>query len=636
MTDGARVTTLLDRGVSLLLSSRPAEALPLLQELVASSPDHPLGLLNLGNALHALGRAAEASDLYARAVAAAPDSAVAHNNLGRALHDLGRLDEAIAEYDVALALDPGCGMALANLRQTLERLGRPAELAPRCEAVLRARPDARDARLFLGLALQEAGRPDDAAAVFEAALALDPTFAAARSCLAGVHNQLGRVEEAVACWARAVEHAPGYHVAHSNRLLCLNYLSRPAEDLAAAHRAWGELVLREVPAAADDHQNDPDPGRRLRVGYLSADLRHHPVASVLEPLLAGHDPDAVEVHAYSLSALPDDEVTRRLRGLVHAWHDVAAHDDEALAARLRRDRVDVLVDLAGHTGGNRLPVLARRPAPVQVTYAGYPNTTGLTTIDLRLTDATCDPAPFADVLHAERLVRLPRCFLAWAPPAPSPPVAPRAPDDPARCAFGSFNNLSKVSVETVALWARLLRETPGARLLLKNHSLAAPTARARVEGLFAAHGVTADRLVLLGRVGAHEHLALHDRVAVGLDPFPYHGATTTLEALWMGVPVVTLAGDRHASRVGASLLEAAGLRALVASTPDEYVALARALLRDEEALRALKLGLRDRVLGSALCDGDSLARAVEAAYREAWRAWCGLVTARARPTACSP
>lgn len=640
MTERADVAALLERGVGLLLLSRPAEALPLLEALVAAAPDHALGLLNLGNAHHALGRAAEAVDLYTRAVAAAPDSAVAHNNLARALHDLSRFDEAIARYDAALALDPGCGLALANLRQTLERLGRTSEIASRCEAVLAARPDSRDAQLFLGLALQESGRPDEAITAFEAALAIDPTFAAARSCLGGAHNQLGRVEEAVACWARAVEDAPGYHVAHSNRLLCLNYLARPAEGLAAAHRAWGELAAAEVGPAADDHTNDPDPERRLRVAYLSADLRHHPVASVLEPLLAGHDPDVVEVHAYSASALPDDDVTRRLRGLVAAWHDVSALDDAALAARLRADEVDVLVDLAGHTGGNRLPVFARRPAPVQVTYAGYPNTTGLPAIDLRLTDATADP-PLMDVLHAERLVRLPRCFLAWTPPDPSPPVAPRAPDDPARCAFGSFNNLSKISVETVAVWARLLRETPGARLLLKNHSLAAPTARARVEGLFAAHGVTADRLVLMGRLGAHEHLALHDRVAVGLDPFPYHGTTTTLEALWMGVPVVTLAGDRHASRVGATLLEAAGLRALVATTPDEYVALARALLRDEDALRELKRGLRDRVLGSALCDGDSLARAVEAAYREAWRGWCALraagrPTARGRPRACSP
>lgn len=626
MTDLACASTLLDRGVSLLLASRPAEALPLLEALVASSPDHALGLLNLGNALHSLGRTNDAVDLYTRAVAAAPDSAVALNNLARALHDLSRFDEAIARYDAALALDPGCGLALANLRQTLERVGRAGEIASRCEAVLRARPDSRDAHLYLGLALQESGRPDDAGAAFEAALALDPTFAAAQSCLGGVHNQLGRVEEAVACWARAVALAPGYHVAHSNRLLCLNYLSRPAEDLAAEHRAWGELALRDVPAS-DDHDNDPDPERPLRVAYLSADLRHHPVASVLEPLLAGHDPAAVEVHAYSLSPLADDDVTRRLRTHAAAWHDVAALDDDALARRLRADRVDVLVDLAGHTGGNRLPVFAHRAAPVQVTYAGYPNTTGLPTIDLRLTDATADPPPFADVLHAERLVRLPRCFLAWAPPDPSPPVTPRAPDDPARCAFGCFNNLSKISVETVAVWARLLREAPGARLLLKNHSLAAPTARARVEGLFAAHGVTADRLVLMGRLGPHEHLALHDRVAVALDPFPYNGATTTLEALWMGVPVVTLAGDRHASRVGATLLEAAGLRALVATTPDEYVALARALLRDEGALLELKRGLRDRVLASSLCDGDSLARAVEDAYREAWRAWCALTAA---------
>jgi predicted O-linked N-acetylglucosamine transferase (SPINDLY family) len=259
---------------------------------------------------------------------------------------------------------------------------------------------------------------------------------------------------------------------------------------------------------------------------------------------------------------------------------------------------------------------------VQVTYLGYPNTTGLDRVDLRLTDATADPPPDADALHAERVARLGRCFLAWAPPDPLPLPSPLPDDDPRACTFGCFNNLSKVSVEAVALWARLLREAPGARLLLKNHSLAHATARARVEGLFAAHGVDADRLVLMGRVGHGEHLALHDRVGVALDPFPYNGTVTTLEALWMGAPVVTLAGDRHASRVGASLLEAAGLRALIATTPDEYLEVARSLLADRARLRELKRGLRARLLSSPLVDGDGLARAVEAAYREAWRAWC--------------
>lgn len=651
---------LLERGLCLLLLGRRDEALAPLAALVDRDPGHPLGLLNLGNALHGLGRAAEAADVYARAAVAAPASPVARNNLGRALHDLGRLDEAVARYDEALVLDPGCGLALGNLRQALERLGRPGDVLARCEAAVAARPDAFDARLHLaialreagragaalphahaaadldptspaarlhlGLALQEAGRLDEALAAYEAALALDPAFAPALNCLAGAQNALGKVREAVATWTRAVEVAPGYHAAHANRLLCMNYLPGPAEDLARAHRAWGALVTAEVGPAPDDHDNVPDPGRRLRVGYLSPDLRAHPVASVLEPLLAGHDRDVVEVVAYDAWPGAKDAVTARLRGLVDRWRDVAWLDDAALAATIRADGIDVLVDLAGHTGGGRLPVFARRPAPVQVTYLGYPNTTGLPTVDLRLTDATADPPGLADVLHAEGLVRLPRCFLAWAPPdasgGRSPDPAPLDDDDRLACTFGCFNNLSKVSPEAVALWARLLHDTPGARLLLKNHSLAHATARARVEGLFAAHGVTADRLVLTGRLGHAEHLALHDRVTLALDPFPYAGTVTTLEALWMGVPVVTLAGDRHAARVGASLLEAVGLRHLIARTSDEYLEVVRALLADRAGLRALKRGLRARLLASPLVDGDALARAVEDAYRFGWRAWC--------------
>ncbi|MCO5172149.1 MAG: tetratricopeptide repeat protein [Planctomycetes bacterium] len=664
--DPACAAALLERGVCLLLLGRHDDALAPLRALVDLSPEHALGLLNLGNALHGLGRSAEAADVYARAAAAAPASAVARNNLGRALQDLGRLDEAVARYDEALALDPGCGLALGNLRQALERLGRPGEMLARCEVACAARPDVHEARLHLaialreagrahdalpharaaadldpespaarlhlGLALQEAGRLDEALAAYEAALALDPAFAPALNCLAGAQSALGKVREAVATWTRAVEAAPGYHAAHGNRLLCMNYLPAPAEDLSLAHRAWGARVVAEVGPAPEDHDNDPDPDRRLRVGYLSPDLRAHPVASVLEPLLAGHDRDAVEVIAYDVWPGAKDGVTARLRGLVDGWRDVAWLDDAALAAAVRADRVDVLVDLAGHTGGNRLPVLARRPAPVQVTYLGYPNTTGLPTVDLRLTDATADPPGLADVLHTEGLARLPRCFLAWAPPDPSPAPAPLDDDDPRACTFGCFNNLSKVSPEAVALWARLLRDTPGARLLLKNHSLAHATARARAEGLFAAHGVTADRLVLTGRLGQAEHLALHDRVAVALDPFPYAGTVTTLEALWMGVPVVTLVGDRHASRVGASLLEAAGLRFLVARTPDEYVEVVRALLSDRARLRELKRGLRARLLASPLVDGDTLARAVEDAYRAGWGAWCASRRARVGPS----
>lgn len=628
LADGAlahapeRADALLERGLCLLLLGRPAEAMAPLEALLAREPGHALALLNLGNALHALGRAAEAARVYARAAAAAPTSGVAENNLGRALHDLERLDEAVACYDRALALDPACGLALGNLRQALERLGRSADMVPRCQAVLAARPESLEARLHLGLGLQDAGRVDEAVEAFQGALARDPAYAPALNCLGGALNQLGKVREAIAAWSRAVDVAPGFHVAHGNRLLCLNYLPGPAEDLAAAHRAWGERVSHEAGPPPDDHDNDPDPERRLRVGYLSPDLRAHPVASVLEPLLAGHDPEAVEVVAFDTWTGAPDAVTARLRAFVPAWRRVGALDDAALAAAIRAERIDVLVDLAGHTGGGRLPVLARRPAPVQVTYLGYPNTTGLPQVDLRLTDDAADPAPQADALHTERLARLPRCFLAWAPPDPSPAPAPLPPDDPRACAFGCFNNLAKLSPEVVALWARLLRDAPGARLLLKNHSLAQATARARVEGLFAAHGVTADRLVLMGRVAHGEHLALHDRVAVALDPFPYNGTLTTLEALWQGVPVVTLAGERHAARVGASLLQAVGLRALIARTPDEYVELARALATDPARLAELRRGLRERVLGSELCDGDGLARAVEEACRGAWRAWC--------------
>jgi predicted O-linked N-acetylglucosamine transferase (SPINDLY family) len=342
------------------------------------------------------------------------------------------------------------------------------------------------------------------------------------------------------------------------------------------------------------------------------------VAHFIEPLLRHHDRAAVEVYCYAHVPRPD-AFTEKLRGLADAWRDVTGLPENEIAEQLRADGIDILIDLAGHTAVELLPVFARRPVPVQGTYLGYANTSGLTTMDFRLTDALADPPGVTDALHTETLVRLPRGFLCYAPPPEAAePFVCKGP-----LTFASFNYLAKATPEVVGLWARILKAVPGSRLILKSRPLSDPMAKERYLKLFEAHGIRADRLDLLGWIPAKDsHLVQYNRVHVALDPFPYNGTTTTCEALWMGVPVVTLAGRVHAARVGVSILSHVGFPELIARDHDEYVKIAAGLVQNTSRLAELRRTLRDRMRASPLLDGPGFARAVEGAYRERWRTWC--------------
>jgi predicted O-linked N-acetylglucosamine transferase (SPINDLY family) len=370
------------------------------------------------------------------------------------------------------------------------------------------------------------------------------------------------------------------------------------------------------------HPNHPDPERRLRVGYVSPDFREHSVSAFLDPVIAGHDRRWFEVFCYAEVVRPDD-TTARFRGLSDGWCSTLGMTDGAVAGRIRDDGIDILVDLAGHTAGNRLRVFAERPAPVQVTWLGYPNTTGLSAMDYRLSDAVADPAGEADALHSETLVRLANGFLCFAPPADAPEVGETPALATGQVTFGSFNNLAKVTPDVVEAWADILNRIPNSRLVLKSRPLADEKTRERYLEMFGAHGVDPGRVELCSWIASKSgHLGAYERLDIGLDPFPYNGTTTTCEALWMGVPVVTLGGDRHAGRVGASILARVGLAGLVAETKADYVEQAVALAGDLDRLSALRGGLRSRMEKSPLCDAGGFARDIEAAYREMWRRVC--------------
>ena len=606
-------------GLVALQVGRPDAAVELIGKAIKRHKQNPVYFFNFGNAKAQQGKLDDAIAAYRQAVAIKPDYAEAHSNLGNAAAYQGKLDEAMAAYRQAVAVRPDYAEAHSNLGNALTSRGKFDEAIAACRRAVAIRPDYAEAHSNLGAALASRGKLDEAAAAYRQAIRVRPDFAEAHSNLGGALTDQGKLDEAIAAYRQAIGLSADLAVANSGLLFSLNYDDKAtAGRVFAEHLEWGAKFARKAsqPAAsASDHET----GKRLRIGYVSPDLRAHSVAYFLEPLLRGHDRQAVEIFCYAEVARPDG-VTARLRELSDYWLTTIGLSDDELAERIRADGVDILVDLAGHTVKNRLGVFARKPAPVQATWLGYPNTTGLDAIDYRLVDATTDPVGQADAWASETLVRLEGGFLCYGgvkdarEPAAPPSLATGV------VTFGSFNNPAKLSASTLDAWARLLIRLPQARLLLKGKAFADPGARALLLARLGEHGVAAERVELVGWLpGADAHLALYDRMDVALDPFPYNGTTTTCEALWMGVPVVTLRGDRHAGRVGASLLEQIGLTDLVGQSLDDYVEIAAGLAGDPTRLAELRRSLRPRMAASPLCDGPAFAHKMEAAFRDMWR-----------------
>ena len=613
------VAKLLAAGVAHHRAGRLREAETCYRQVLAVEADHAEALHLMGVIAHQIGRHDVAVELIGRAIERNDKSPSYFCNLSDALRGLGRLEEAAAACRYAIHVQPAFAEAYSNLGLALKGQGKLDEAVAACREAIRLKPTLAVAHYNLGNALRESGQVEEAMAAYRQALRIEPGSPQAHYNLATGFVERGNCDEAVAAFREAIRLKPDFVDAGSSLLLSMNY----SEDFSPAaffeaHRAWNERHGRP-PATA--HSNDRTAGRRLKVGYVSPDFRQHSVAHFLEPLLRSHDRNEIEVFCYSGVSWPD-EATGRFEQLADHWFTTVGMPDEALAHGMRQHGIDILVDLAGHTAGNRLPVFARKPAPVQVTWLGYPNTTGLAAIDYRLVDAVTDPEGEADAFASETLVRLPEGFLCYGArdDAPAPATAPCVATG--FVTFGSFNNPAKLSGATLDVWAQLLARLPTARLLLKGKPFAEAATRAIYLDRLVARGVAADRIELVGWLPEREHLALHDRVDIALDPFPYNGTTTTCEALWMGVPVVTLRGDRHAGRVGASLLTQVELSDLVADSTEAYVEIATALAGDPVRLADLRHTLRPRMAASPLCDASAFARKVEAAYRTMWQRWC--------------
>ncbi len=566
---------------------RLPEALTLFQSALRIKPDAPECQLRYAGTLAAAGRHADAEKVL-RGLAQR-GSAEAWDQLALVLKMQDRIADAVAAHNQAVALAPQNAAFWCNR----------------------------------GLGLSLAGDYAAALRSHERALEIAPGFAAARFGRAQSLHQLNRLEEAVADYERFLSAEPRHAQARSYRLFALQHLgTRSRAELFAEHQAFGRAV-GAAPARVFANSRDPD--RRLRVGIVSPDLRGHSCAYFLEPLLRHLDREQFEVVLYH-DHFREDAISARLRALAGAWRNTVSLGDPAFEKLVRADAPDLLIDLAGHTGTrNRLPLFARRLAPVQITYLGYPDTTGVPAMDYRFVDPISDPAGEAGAFATEKLVRFSSTAWCYTPPEEAPELP--AARDPARpLTFGSFNHPAKLTEATLACWASLLAQTPGSRLLLKGAGLAGGAERAEFEARLARCGLPLDRVDLLERTpDTRSHLQLYERIDVALDTFPYHGTTTTCEALWMGVPVITLEGDRHVSRVGASLLRAVGLDDCIATTPADYIQAARS--QSNRVGSSVRAELRERMRRSVLMDHAGQAARFGAALRACWRESC---QARAR------
>lgn len=532
----------------------------------------------------------------------------------------GEAEAALAAQLEAARLLPDDAEVWNNLGLVLTGLGQPAQAEAALQRAMALAPDYAEAHNNLAIAQYDQGKLGAAQAQLQRVLALRPDYVKAHNNLGLVLQAHSRMEEAVAAYRRALALQPHYADAYSNLLFCLSQAAGvDAGALAAEHAAYAERFEGPLRAHWPVHQNSRDPQRPLRIGIVSGDLRAHPVATFVEPVLAAlarHDD--LRLYAYSNYAA-EDAVSARLRGHFAGWTRIAGCDDAAVAARIGADAIDVLVDLSGHTAHNRLPVFARKPAPVQASWIGYPGSTGLQAMDYYLTDPFMLPPGQFDEQFSEKLVYLP-VSAPFLPSPLAPPVNPLPAQTRGYLTFGSFNRPSKLSEPVVALWARLLRTLPTARMLLA--AMPADGDHAALVALFARHGVARERLLFHPRADMAAYLALHHEVDVCLDTFPYSGGTTTLHGLYMGVPTLTLEGATAAGRQGASILRHSALPQFVAASQDDFVAIGAALPQQLAALAAIRASLRGRFAAPSSADMDAIAAGVAAAWRAMWQRWC--------------
>lgn len=647
--DGKPPQFLLDAQAA-LNAGQAGEAIAILKQ--GASEDSFAAYSGIGD-IYLLGKENEkAMEWLQKAHKCRPDSIGVVISMAVALEELGRKDDAVERLSKTLILQRG-EKSLSSLTQALLQMDCYNKAVETLQKMIEADGARTDVMFVLATLFKQTRQLEMAKTWYRKILELEDNLATYNQ-LAGCYRQQGHMSKAIeyfrkatkfypdniALWnnlsntlietgkiqegidllRKAIEKVPDSSIAHGNLLFHMHHLPKiDQQTMFDEHKRWGRLYS-PLTRRRTSHSNTPDPDRRLRIGYISADFCMHSVAYFFESLLNRHDRREVEVYGYGSVKLPD-HVTTRLVSKFDNYQNIHGMNDELAANAIEYDKIDILVDLSGHTGGARLSVLAYKPAPIQVSYLGYPDTTGMDAIDYRLTDSVAD-TPQSQQFYTEELVFLPQCFLCYTPSEFASPAAVSPVAGNGYITFGSFNNNCKINPPLIAIWAEILKANENSRLLLKFRAGRDDEFRQVCLQQFEESGISPERITISGWLSLSDHLKLYNRVDISLDTYPYNGTTTTCEALWMGVPVISLFGESHMSRVSLSILTQLGLEFFAASTPDEYIAKATALAAKPDSLAKIRASMRTRIANSGLCDAKAYAGNVEAAYRKMWHKWC--------------
>ncbi len=596
------------------------EAIAHYQKALVLDPSSADARYNLGNALRVLGRVEEAVDEYKKAIALNPRLADAHYNLGLALRELEQLDAAVESYENALRINPDLADVHNNLGNALAKLKRQEEAIVHYQNALAIDATYAKAHYNLGNVLRDLNRYVRATESFRRAVEIEPQFAEAHANLGITLREHGLLDEALASFRRSLVIRPD-PIAHSGLIFTMH--SHPRFDAAAIlaeARRWNACYVQPLALRTPTYPNDRSPDRRLKIGYLSTDFKRHPVGYLFAPVLAAHNKRKFEIICYS-GVEGRDDLTEEFAAHSDHWRDVVDITDDALAEMIREDSIDVIVDLAGHTKGNRLLTLARKPAPIRVCGGGHYGVTGVDGVQYLLSDRFHTP-PGSDAYYSEQLICLPDDYICYRPPPDTPPVAKLPALGRGHVVFGCYNNLSKITANVIRVWTEILTCVPDSKIRLQTHALNDSATRDRIRGLFESHGIDGSRVELEGPVSHIELLDNYRVIDIALDPFPYSGGLTTCEALWMGVPVITVRGGTFAGRHSTSHLSNVGFERLVTETETDYIAAATRLACDLNGLATIRQSLRTKMAASPLCDGERYTRNLEVAFRKIWTKWC--------------
>lgn len=602
------------------------EAITYFQRALKLDPNLSQTWYNLGLCYHNKRLTDDAMACFQKALQLNPYYVEAYCNLGTVLQENGCFDKAVECYQKAIHLDhkmsPQQADANCNLGIVFQLKGLYDDAITFFRKALQIDPDHIKAYNNLGIVLQKKGLIEEAITCYKKALQLDPNHPDVYNNLGNACRDNGKLSEAEQYLRMAVQLKPDHAISHSNILLLMNYDSRyNAQAIFQAHLESSKQLAEHL-SSIPTHDNVCEPGRRLRIGYVSPDFRRHSVAYFIEPVLLAHNREHFEIFCYSDVPFPDD-VTKRIEVYADQWRYIVGMSDEKVFDMICGDKIDILIDLAGHTAYNRMLLFACKPAPVQVSWIGYPATVGLSAMNYKIVDKYTDPPGMTEQFYTEQLMRMPESFLCYLPYNESPEVGPLPILERGHITFGSFNFFAKMSPEVFSVWGKILKEVPESHLVLKTRSLADKATRRFTINSFAEEGVGEERIELFPIAPSiRSHLDFYNRVDIGLDTFPYNGTTTTCEALWMGVPVITLEGLSHVSRVGVSLLSNVGLHSFIAKTEEEYIEKALHLANDIDRLQMLRRDLRSMIAQSTLCNRERFTSNLEDIFRSIWKTWC--------------